>query len=214
MMVFKLVRRIFHRLIDALYYEPRAILVLRGCELARGVRVEGDVVVTANGRISIGRRAHFRRGIAPQDLSCDAGAEIVIGPRTMFNYGGIVKARHAVRIGANCRIGSFARLDDSAPEFETRGPIVVEDDVWIAHGAVIAPGVTIGHGAVVAAGSVVARDVPANTLAMGNPARCFPLELVASGEGQSAGDASSRRGQELAGGREQAPGPNQAGAAL
>lgn len=226
MMVFKLVRRIFYRLIDALYYEPRAILVLRGCELARGVRVEGDVLVAANGRISIGRRAHFRRGIAPQELLCDAGGEIVIGPRTMFNYGGLVKASRSVRIGANCRIGSFARMDDTAPEFATTGPIVIGDDVWIAHGAVVAPGVTIGHGAVVAAGSVVARDVPANTLAMGNPARCFPLELVASGESQSTGEGSSRHGQELARGeelargqehareQEQAPGQNQSGAAL
>lgn len=194
-MTFKVLSRIFYRLIDALYYEPRALLVLRGCALARGVRVEDDIVLAAKGRVSIGRRAHFRRGIAPQELLCDAGAEIVIGERVVFNYGGIVKASRSVRIGANCMIGSFARLDDSAPEFETTGPIVVEDNVWIAHGAVIAPGVRIGRGSVVAAGSVVARDVPANTLAMGNPARCFPLELVSSGE-DFTGDVSSRRGQE------------------
>ena len=50
-------------------------------------------------------------------------------------------------------------------------PIVIERNVWIAAGATIIGGVTIGENAVVAAGSVVTRDVPANTLAGGNPAR-------------------------------------------
>jgi acetyltransferase-like isoleucine patch superfamily enzyme len=50
-------------------------------------------------------------------------------------------------------------------------PIVIERNVWIAAGATIIGGVTIGENSVVAAGSVVARDVPANSLAGGNPAR-------------------------------------------
>jgi acetyltransferase-like isoleucine patch superfamily enzyme len=43
--------------------------------------------------------------------------------------------------------------------------------VWIGGGAIVLPGVTIGDGCVIGAGSVVTRDVPANTLALGNPAR-------------------------------------------
>ena len=50
-------------------------------------------------------------------------------------------------------------------------PIVIERNVWIAAGATIIGGVTIGENSVVAAGSVVTRDVPANTLVAGNPAR-------------------------------------------
>ena len=166
------------RLFMTLLYRPRALLLLRGCEQADGVLVFGEIAVTAKGRISIGQNVHFRKGIAPQEFFCETGAEIVVGPGVTFNYGGVVRAIKSVRIGANCLIGSFARLDDSAPGFAA-GPIVVEDDVWIAHGAVIAPGVRIGRGSAVAAGSLVLQDVPANTLAMGNPARCFPLDMLA-----------------------------------
>jgi acetyltransferase-like isoleucine patch superfamily enzyme len=47
---------------------------------------------------------------------------------------------------------------------------VVEDDVWIGHGAIILQGVRIGEGSVVAAGSVVTKDVPPYSIMAGNPA--------------------------------------------
>jgi acetyltransferase-like isoleucine patch superfamily enzyme len=48
---------------------------------------------------------------------------------------------------------------------------VIERNVWIAAGAMVIGGVTVGENAVVAAGSVVTKNVPANTLVGGNPAR-------------------------------------------
>lgn len=50
-------------------------------------------------------------------------------------------------------------------------PLIIEDRVWIGHGAHVLKGVTLGRGCVVAAGSVVIRDVPPGALAMGVPAR-------------------------------------------
>lgn len=49
-------------------------------------------------------------------------------------------------------------------------PVVIEDNCWIAVNTVILPGVTIGKGSVVGAGSVVARDIPPGSIAMGSPA--------------------------------------------
>ncbi|WP_438351679.1 DapH/DapD/GlmU-related protein [Paenibacillus sp. FA6] len=49
--------------------------------------------------------------------------------------------------------------------------IVISDNVWIGRGVLILPGVTIGHNAVIAAGSVVTRDIPANVLVGGTPAK-------------------------------------------
>jgi Acetyltransferase (isoleucine patch superfamily) len=47
----------------------------------------------------------------------------------------------------------------------------IEDNCWIGAGAIICPGVTIGENSVVGAGSVVIRDIPANSIAVGNPCR-------------------------------------------
>lgn len=50
-------------------------------------------------------------------------------------------------------------------------PIVIEDKVWIGSNAVVLPGVRIGYGSVVGAGSVVSRDVPPMSVAVGTPCR-------------------------------------------
>lgn len=50
-------------------------------------------------------------------------------------------------------------------------PVTVEDGCWIGGGVIILPGVTIGKGSVIGAGSVVTKNVPANSLAVGNPCR-------------------------------------------
>lgn len=48
-------------------------------------------------------------------------------------------------------------------------PVVIEDDVWVGAGAIILPGVTIGKNSVIGAGSVVTKDIPANSVALGTP---------------------------------------------
>ena len=50
-------------------------------------------------------------------------------------------------------------------------PVRIEDNVWIGGGAILLPGVTVGDNSVIGAGAVVTRDVPANTVVAGNPAR-------------------------------------------
>jgi virginiamycin A acetyltransferase len=67
-------------------------------------------------------------------------------------------------------------------EADTKGPIIVNDDVWIGENALILSGVTIGKGAVIAAGSVVVKDIPSYAIAGGNPARIikyrFPETVI------------------------------------
>jgi len=54
--------------------------------------------------------------------------------------------------------------------FEAR-EILIEDDVWIGHGAIILKGVHVGHGSMIGAGSVVSKDVPPFAIVAGSPAR-------------------------------------------
>lgn len=55
--------------------------------------------------------------------------------------------------------------------------IVVEDDVWIGHGAILLSPARIGRGAIIAAGSVVIKDVPAYAIIGGNPARMIKMRF-------------------------------------
>jgi len=61
-------------------------------------------------------------------------------------------------------------------------PIVVKRKAWIGAGATILPGVTIGENAVVAAGAVVSKDVPANTIVGGVPAKIIKSGIGFSGK--------------------------------
>ena len=79
--------------------------------------------------------------------------------------------------------GAWAeRVPPHLDQLPRKGDIVVGSDVWIGWESVILPGVHIGDGAIIAARSVVAKDVPAYTVAGGNPVRVlkqrFPEDLV------------------------------------
>lgn len=63
------------------------------------------------------------------------------------------------------------RPDGSWHNVEYARPITIEDDCWLASNVVVCGGVTIGEGSVIGAGSVVTRDIPPHSLAVGNPCR-------------------------------------------
>lgn len=87
-------------------------------------------------------------------------ALVSIGDRVMFGPGvSIMTATHETEVQS--------RRDN----IEYAKPITIGDDCWIGGHVVILPGVTIGQGCTIAASSVVTRDVPPWSVAMGSPAR-------------------------------------------
>ena len=108
----------------------------------------------------------------------DFGRNIHIGRNVFINAGCHFQDHGGVTLGDGSLIGHnvvFATLNhDLNPARRaamTPAPIVVGRNVWIGSNATILQGVTIGDGAVVAAGAVVTRDVAANTVVGGVPAR-------------------------------------------
>lgn len=108
----------------------------------------------------------------------DFGRNIHVGKKVFINSCCQFQDQGGIFIGDNCLIGHsvvMATLNhDLNPEKRQNlrhKPIRIGSGVWIGARAVILSGVTIGDNAVVAAGAVVAKDVPANTIVGGVPAR-------------------------------------------
>lgn len=84
----------------------------------------------------------------------------------------ICQANHPTETASNFGLqDQILQTKSTMGYLQTKGPIVVGNDVWIATRAIIMSGVTIGDGAVIAAGSVVTRDVPPYAIVGGNPAK-------------------------------------------
>jgi len=66
----------------------------------------------------------------------------------------------------------YTRLIKPSPiDAQSKGPIIIEDEVWIGTNVLIFSGVTIGKGAILAAGAIVTKDVPPYAVVGGNPAK-------------------------------------------
>ncbi len=108
----------------------------------------------------------------------DFGKNITIGDGVFINACCHFQDHGGITIGNSCQIGHnvvFATLNHGlAPEerrFTIPAPIVLGRNVWVGSNSTILSGVTIGDNAVIAAGAVVTKDVPANTIVGGVPAK-------------------------------------------
>jgi len=113
-------------------------------------------------------------------LIVDYGENITIGARTFVNYNLTALDVAAITIGEDCQLGPNVQLltpthpIDPKPrrdKLEAAKPITLGDNVWLGGGVIVCPGVTVGDNSVIGAGSVVTKDIPANVVAVGNPAR-------------------------------------------
>lgn len=113
-------------------------------------------------------------------LSLDYGSNVRIGARTFVNYYLTAADVATITIGDDCQIGPNVQLltpihpTGPAPRregLERAEPITIGDNVWLGGGVTVLPGVTIGDNSVIGASAVVTKDIPANVLAVGNPAR-------------------------------------------
>ncbi|NYI57781.1 sugar O-acetyltransferase [Cellulomonas soli] len=110
----------------------------------------------------------------------DYGTQITVGARCFANFGLTALDVAPITIGDDVQIGPHVQLltpthpvepEPRRAKWEAARPIVIGDNVWLGGGVIVCPGVTIGENTVVGAGSVVTRDLPANVVAVGNPAR-------------------------------------------
>jgi serine acetyltransferase len=108
-------------------------------------------------------------------------SKLVIRGGTYVNRYTMFDAHERIEVGSYCMIGPHCYITDSDHCMAAGVPVglqpmqskavIIEDEVWLGAGVIVLKGVTIGRGAVIGAGAVVTKDVPANAIMAGVPAR-------------------------------------------
>ncbi|MCB0862558.1 MAG: acyltransferase [Solirubrobacterales bacterium] len=140
-----------------------------------------------NARIRFGRWVWIGDGTK---IRCHEG-EVEIGPKTVFGQECTISAYRKVRIGAECVIADrtmFIDFDHGVVEVERpirdqgiyMEDVTIGSNVWIGYGAAILRGVKVGDNSIVGTNSVVTRDVPANAVVGGVPARILRMREAPS----------------------------------
>jgi len=122
---------------------------------------------------------------------CDYGRNIYLGSNVSVNMNCTFVDCNKITIGDNVLIASNVQLYTATHPVELSErltpnwnlndgryfcrtyarPITIKSGCWLGGGVILLPGVTIGQGSVIGAGSVVTKDIPENSLAVGNPCR-------------------------------------------
>ncbi|BCW46656.1 hypothetical protein StoSoilB5_38400 [Arthrobacter sp. StoSoilB5] len=129
--------------------------------------------------VSIGRGTQIRPS---SYYGGEVGFGLWVGDRSSFGAGCFIGCSGEIRIGNDVMLGPGVKLFSENHEFKdlsrtiksqgvVREFLTIGDDTWVGSGVTIMAGVTVGPGAVIAAGSVVTRDVPANAVVAGVPAK-------------------------------------------
>ena len=112
--------------------------------------------------------------LAPMEI--DYGHQLRIGEMVFINHSLCVSAAAGIEIEDEVQIAPQVTILTVNHDLKDKtivkcSPVYIKKNAWIGARAIILPGVTIGENAVVGAGSVVTKDVPANTVVVGNPAK-------------------------------------------
>jgi len=147
----------------------RRISVRRNVSVGAGFHVGPGSVLWAPRTLELGRDVYVGKNVT---IEVDG----VVGDGVMFaNLSGVVgRTDHdQTDLGKSIRRSQWV---GDAPNALSR-PVLIGSDVWVGYGAIILSGVTVGDSVIIGAGAVVTRDIPSNSVAVGNPARVVGIRF-------------------------------------
>jgi acetyltransferase-like isoleucine patch superfamily enzyme len=145
------------------------------------IRIEGPGII-------IGRNSYIGKNAVITTWRTKSYEEprLLIGNGTNIGQNCHITAIDKIEIGNNVLTGKYVTITDNSHgsisekdlqsnpnkrELISKGPVIIEDNVWIGDKVTICPNVRIGKGSVIGANSVVTKDVPSFSVIVGNPAR-------------------------------------------
>ena len=146
------------------FMDDRVVIFQR--ESGGPIEIGNNVCIYRDTIIETGNGGYFR-----------IGNNSSIHPRCQLNaYVSSIEIGENVMIAPNCAFYPYDHgIAPGKPiheqSIQSKGPIIISDDVWVGVGAIVLGGVRIGKGAVIGAGAIVTRDVPDGAIALGQPAR-------------------------------------------
>jgi acetyltransferase-like isoleucine patch superfamily enzyme len=146
-----------------------------------------EIQIARNAEVRFGRFVWIGDGTK---IRCHEGV-VEIGAKTVIGQECTISAYQRVQIGAECVIADramFIDFDHGVVEVERpirlqgiyKRDVVVGSNVWIGYGACILRGVTVGDNSIVGTNAVVTKDVPANAVVAGSPARVIRMRETPS----------------------------------
>jgi acetyltransferase-like isoleucine patch superfamily enzyme len=153
--------------------------LLRRDAFARGPLYGNSLRMLGEGRLQIGRGVVLE---ANATISADTG-RVHLGKEVYISRGATIGAVQLVEIGDYCLVGPGCYITDADHRFDdpeipvplqgmcSKGPTIIEDNVWLGANVVVTSGVRIGRRSVIGANSVVTNDIPPYSKVAGSPAR-------------------------------------------
>ena len=191
--IYKLLSKLFLRTIDrsitiknhlASKYLRCQVSSLGSIHTCWPIYIEGGQYMTINDGFNSG--PGLRIECIDTYACCSYKPTLTIGKNVVLNYRCHIGCINSITIGDNVLIGSNVLITDHShgrfeeesmfvpwnkKELYSKGPVIIEDNVWIGENVSILGGVTIGKGCVIGANAVVLHDIGPYSMAVGNPAR-------------------------------------------
>ena len=169
------------------YIAPSATIYHPNLQLGANIFIGDRVKIFEDGNrgsVQLGDRVHLHNDTCIQTSdggSLKIGRDTHIQPRCQFLADKVsIQIGCGVQIAPNCAFYPYEHaIAPGEPiknkPLQTNRGIIVDDDAWLGHGAVVLDGVSIGKGAVIGSGAVVDRDIPDGAIAVGVPVRIIGM---------------------------------------